>query len=167
MKTKWLFIIAAITLVISTVAVSPAMAYFTDTTKAEGSFQIKIGEGEPEIHETVTDMTKQITIKNTGEYSIYVRVKAIYPDDCTVAFTPTDGWSDKGDGYYYYKNPIAPGETTPSEFPLTLTISRNEESTGDFNVIIIQEAIKAVLDDNGEPDWSKAITNQNSYNLGN
>ena len=167
MKTKWLFLAAAITLIISAVAVKPTMAYFTDTTKAEGGFQIKIGDGDPEIHEEVSGMTKKITIKNTGDYPIFVRAKAIYPDDCKVTFEPTGGWSDGGDGYYYYDNPVAPKESTPEDTPLTLKISRAETSTGDFNVIIVQEATRVSYDENGKVDWDSAVKSQDSYNLGN
>ena len=166
MKTKWLYLVAAITLIISAVAVKPTMAYFTDTTKAEGSFQIKIGDGDPEIHEEVVEMTKKITIKNTGDYPIFVRAKAIYPDDCTITFEPTGGWSDGKDGYYYYKDPVGPKESTPADTPLTLKITRAETSKGDFNVVIIQEATRVSYDEKGNVDWSGAVQNQDSYNLG-
>ncbi len=166
MKTKLLFIIAAIALVISTVAVKPAMAFFTDTVTTSGGFKISVGDGTPEIDEKVEDLTKKITIKNTGDYPIFVRAKAIYPDNCTVTLTVTEGWSDGGDGYYYYANPIAPGESTPVDTPLTLAITRKVGDTGTFNVIIVQEATKVAYDENGNVIWDAVAISQSNYNLG-
>ena len=166
MKTKLLFIIAAIALVISTVAVKPAMAFFTDTIQTQGGFKISVGDGTPEIDEKVEDLTKKITIKNTGDYPIFVRAKAIYPDNCTVTLTVTEGWSDGGDGYYYYANPIAPGESTPVDTPLTLAITRKAGDTGTFNVIIVQEATKVAYDENGNVIWDAVAISQSNYNLG-
>lgn len=166
MKTKWLFIIAAIALVISTVAVKPAMAFFTDTIQTQGGFKISVGDGVPEIHEDVENLTKKVTIRNVGDYPIFVRAKAIYPDNCDVTFTVTEGWSDGGDGYYYYADPIVPGESTPEDFPLTLKITRNAGETGTFNVIIVQEATKVAYDENGNVIWAPEAISQSNYNLG-
>lgn len=167
MKNKRIILVAAIALMICSVAVKPAMAYFTATTDVEGGFIVSIGDGIPEIKEKVEDMTKKITIKNVGDYSIFVRAKAIYPDDVNITFEATDGWSDGGDGYYYYRDPIAPGESTPEETPLTLKITREEDATGNFNVIIVQEAVKVMYDKDGNVDWKGAVSSQNVYNLGN
>ncbi|SDB34702.1 hypothetical protein SAMN02910298_01693 [Pseudobutyrivibrio sp. YE44] len=164
MRRKWLIPMAAFALAASIVAVKPTIAYFTDTALAEGAFLVNISDGTPEIEEKVTDMTKLVTIKNTGSYDIFVRCKAIYPETrCTVTFQTTEGWSDGGDGYYYYAGAIAPGETTPAETPLTLLVSPIPGTSGDFNVIIVQEATKAIYKtvdgvDVPDPDWSAAVS---------
>ena len=161
MKTKWLISIAAIALVISTIAVKPAVAYFTDTITAEGEFPITIGDGEPVITETVENMTKKITIKNTGDYDIFVRVKVIKPDSCTITPEYTSDWTEDGE-YYYYNKQLKNGETTAAD-SLAFKITRSADATGDFNVIIIQEATKAIYGEDGKVDWSTAISTSTSY----
>lgn len=158
MRRKWLILAAAAAVTLSIVAVTPSIAYFTDTVQTEGKIEVKLGDGKPEIDEKVKDMTKYVTIKNTGDYDIYVRAKAIYPDTCTVDFVATEGWQ-KGDGYYYYNSPVAPGAATESE--LTLSIKNN--SVLDFNVVIVQEATRVVYDESGNPkpaDWTNPVTTE-------
>ena len=171
MKMKWLYLVAAVALVISISAVRPALAYFTATDTVKGTTKaIHIVDTPPELDEQVDGMTKKITIKNTGDYDIFVRSKAISPDIWKVVFSIQEGdnvdWFEK-DGYYYYSKPIAPGKSTESQ--LILDIVPNDEITAEyevpdsFNVVIVQEATKAYYDENGNAipdDWANAISNQ-------
>ncbi|WP_051195049.1 hypothetical protein [Pseudobutyrivibrio ruminis] len=166
MKTKWLCIVAAAVLVVSASAVKPALAYFTATKTIEGTTkELKIGDSIPDIHEDIDGMIKKITIMNTGEYDIFVRAKAITPDNWEAEFTPTDGWKEK-DGYYYYDKPLAPDEQTATALTLEIkpkNVSETYEVPEKFNVIIVQEATKVVFDKDGNPvpdDWANAITSQ-------
>ena len=160
MRRKWLILAAFAAVTLSIVAVTPSIAYFTDTVQTEGKIEVKLGDGKPEIDENVKNMTKYVTIKNTGDYDIFVRAKAIYPDTCTVTLENKAGWkSGNNDGYYYYDAPVAPGASTESE--LTLKIENSSEL--DFNVVIVQEATKVVYDENGNPkpaDWTNPLTTQ-------
>ena len=160
MRRKWLILAAFAAVTLSIVAVTPSIAYFTDTVQTEGKIEVKLGDGKPEIDENVKNMTKYVTIKNTGDYDIFVRAKAIYPDTCTVTLENKAGWkSGNNDGYYYYDEPVAPGASTESE--LTLKIENSSEL--DFNVVIVQEATKVVYDEDGNPkpaDWTNPLTTQ-------
>lgn len=159
MRRKWLILAAFAAVTLSIVAVTPSIAYFTDTVQTEGKIEVKLGDGKPEIDENVKDMTKYVTIKNTGDYDIFVRAKAIYPDTCTVTLENEAGWKNGTGGYYYYDNPVAPGASTESA--LTLKIENSSEL--DFNVVIVQEATKVVYDENGNPkpaDWINPLTTQ-------
>ncbi len=153
MKRKWLYLIAAAAIVLSMTAVKPAIAYFTDTMTAEGTIPIKITDSTTKIKEKVSEMTKHVVISNTGDYDIFVRAKAIAPDSCTITPTLNEGWS-KGDGeYYYYNKPLAPGEETATELELKIS----NDSNLDFNVVVVQEAVKALYNADGSAqpiDWS-------------
>ncbi len=155
MKTKRLILVAAALILISGFAVKPAIAYFTDTDTANGVIELTLGDGKlPEMEDKVEHMIKTISISNTGDYDVLIRAKAIYPDSCTVTLQESTGWTKDGD-YYYYKDVISPTGNTE---PLNLKI--DYEGTDDsFNVIIIQEAAKAIYDDDGNAtaDWSSAI----------
>ncbi len=156
MKRKWLILAALAVVTLSTIAVTPSIAYFTDTVQTKGTVEVKLGDGKPKIDEEVKNMTKYVTIKNTGDYDIFVRAKAIYPDTCTVTLVNKSGWKNGTGDYYYYDNPVAPGASTESE----LTLKIENSSDLDFNVVIIQEATQVVYDENGNPtpaDWTNPI----------
>lgn len=161
MKRKWLLLAAIAAVTLSIVAVTPSIAYFTDTVQTSGMIGVTLGDGKPIIDEKVSKMTKEIAIKNTGDYDIYVRAKAIYPDNCTVEFIKEAGW-EKGDGdYYYYDGVVAPTKATDTK--LVLKVSKKKDLDLDFNVVIVQEATKVVYDENGNPrpaDWTNPISTQ-------
>lgn len=155
MKMKGLAF-AAMAILICSISIKPAMAYFTATKSANGKLDISLEEGEltpPE--EDVEEMVKHITLTNTGECDVYVRVLAIYPEDCGATLLTTEDWTENEDGYYYYNMILAPEEST-SELQLQITY----ETDLDFNVIILQEATKVIYDDDGNPtaDWESRIT---------
>ena len=74
------------------------------------------------------DVTKQVSVKNIGGGDAWVRakvtvvVKDALGNEKDLTFGPGDkdvlsypiqaGWSDGGDGYYYYDRSLADGETT-------------------------------------------------------
>ena len=158
MKTRWLCTIAAALIIISCCAVKPAMAFFTDTISKDGKFLVTLGDGHlDEIDEDVTAMVKRIAIKNTGDYDVFVRAKAIFPAGIGVEKEESTGWGDLTDGYYYYDEIISPGEST-ERLNLKITTSVDD----DFNVIIIQEATKVLYDEDGNPyaDWNSAVATQ-------
>lgn len=160
MKRKWLYLIAALAITLSITAVKPAMAYFTDTMTAEGIIPIKITDGKTKIKETVSEMTKHVVISNTGDYDVFVRVKVIAPDSCDIIETLNEGWS-KGEGdYFYYSDPIAPGGETATELELKI-VNHSEQ---DFNVVVVQEAVKAIYNSDGSAkpsDWNATISTTN------
>lgn len=172
MKTKWLYLVAAVVLVISISAVKPALAYFTATKTVVGTTkELKIKDSPPTLDEDIEGMIKKITITNEGEYDIFVRSKAITPDNWTAKFkeTDSDGWTEK-DGYYYYTKPLAPNESTATQLTLEIIPKQVDEEydvPDNFSVVIVQEATKVYYDEAGNPipvDWTNAITN--SINVG-
>ena len=157
MKQKMLMIIAAAAITISCFAVQPTMAYFTASSSAEGMIELKLGDGKLDnIDEDVEAMVKKISISNTGDYDIFVRAKAIFPDSCTVTMETSEGWTAGQDGYYYYSDVVAPGDSTEK-----LNLKIENEGAGDFNVVIVQEACKVIYEEDGtaKADWTSAIKN--------
>ncbi len=163
---KYLLIAAAALLMIGAAAVSPAMAYFTDTHTASGMVTLSLGDSNVKPDESFDGMNKLITVTNTGDYAVFVRVKAIYGSNCTVTLdaASSSGWSDGGDGYYYYASPLA-GKTKDasvgeSSSQLKLIVAAKEGTTADsFNVIILEEATRVRYDSNGNAiaDWNDVI----------
>ena len=157
MMKRGLAIIAAALLLIAASAVKPAIAYFTDTTKAEGKLLISLGDGElEELEEDVENFVKKITITNTGNEPLMVRAKAIYPTGITLKMEDSSNWTE-GTDYYNYSLVLQPGEST-SELNLKVTF----DEAKDFNVIIIQEAARVIYDEDGNPtgDWSNKISTE-------
>lgn len=165
MKSKWCLVVAAAIMVIGISSIKPTMAYFTDSVATEGMIELKLGDSIPKIDEQVENMTKKVTITNTGDYDIFVRAKAIAPESCVITFTEQEGWSKGDDGYYYYANPLAPKEATASQ----LILGINNNLSGNFNVIIVQEATKVLYDKDGKAyaDWNAVVANEDSYTVGN
>ncbi len=163
---KYLLIAAAALLMIGAAAVSPAMAYFTDTHTASGMVTLSLGDSNVKPDESFDGMNKLITVTNTGDYAVFVRVKAIYGSNCTVTLdaASSSGWSEGGDGYYYYALPLA-GKTGDasvgeSSSQLKLIVAAKEDTTADsFNVIILEEATRVRYDSNGNAiaDWNDVI----------
>lgn len=65
---------------------------------------------------------RQITVQNTGDEPIYLRVKLIKgvseqnlsAENCMTIEINTADWTAQPDGYYYYNNVLEAGQETPS-----------------------------------------------------
>lgn len=157
MKKKTLAIASMAMILVASMSIKPAMAYFTATQEAEAKIAIEIGDSELETEDSVTDMVKTISVKNTSSFEAYIRVKAIVASNCKVTQKDSPNWELKDDGYYYFKNVVAAGESTDS-LSLAIETSSNE----DFNVVIIEESTKVHYDENGNPyaDWTYTLENE-------
>lgn len=160
---KTVVLAAAAFVLIMNLGIGKAMAYFTTYASAKGDARISLGFTVTTPEETVSDWTKHIRIKNTGDFDCYVRVKlfagAEYQEQLT--YTDTSGkWSPGADGYYYYSDIVPAGGSTEELLAGIKNIKDSMESTDsqrDFNVIVVQECTMVVYDKEGRPsaDWSK------------
>lgn len=146
---------AALTLTAG-ISAGTAMAYFTTYTEASGGVTLNMGFSETIPKEDFSNWTKHVWVENTGDYDCYVRVKALagskYQDG--LQYSDSDGkWTPGEDGYYYYSDPIAPGESTSV---LDIRID-SKESDASFNVVVVQESTKVLYNENNEPyaDWTQ------------
>lgn len=93
-----------------------------------------------EEYDSSTGVKSSVTVTNTGDISVYVRVKLVsYWKDApgsggnivgkpsTVpAFTPADGWTQAGSDTYVYTKPIAADDSSPNLINGTLTLGTDE-----------------------------------------
>ena len=116
-------------------------AYFTDQDSITNT--VTVGSNDIEI----TDGNQAI-VKNTSEVSCYVRVFAEAEVAGTVTWSlnesvNTDGqayWTNGGDGYYYYKNVLAPNELTEPLFTSLSVIGGGSNPA----MIIYAESIQSI-----------------------
>ena len=160
---KKLLIMAAAALALTgTLAVGSAMAYFTTYTTAGGGVTMNMGFTETIPNETVDKDGKHVTITNTGDYDCFVRVKAFAPMELTYT-APNGGWEDRKDGYWYYKDVLPAGETTP-ELNISYKFPEGEDRPEEFNIVGIHLCTPVFFAKVGNPyaDWNHVITKEDS-----
>lgn len=153
-------IMAAATLALTgTLAVGSAMAYFTTYSTAGGGVTMNMGFTETIPNEEVDENGKHITITNTGDYDCFVRVKAFAPVELTYN-APDGGWTNGGDGYWYYDEVLPAGETTSHELNITYKFPSGDEKPEEFNIVVIEECTPVLYQEDGTPyaDWNHVIT---------
>ena len=135
MKKK-LSIVFGIIAILAIISVG-TLAYFTSEQNAENV--ISAGNIKLEIHEKTASgedfpeegiivmpgdtVSKIVTVENTGDHPLYLRVKltegvsdeALTVDDCLDININRSCWLEK-DGYYYYYRALQSGETTEQLF---------------------------------------------------
>jgi hypothetical protein len=158
-KTFWLATIAVV--LCASVSVPSAMAYFTTYVKAEGGYEITLGD-ETEIEEDVKDMTKSISIKNTGETDCYVRVKVFCGSELNITYSGAvddsgnQYWTLDDDGYWYYKDILKVGSSSEV---LNAKINLPEDYKDKFNVVVVQECTPVLYKEDGTAyaDWNAKV----------
>ncbi len=157
-KSKWILpALLAASLVIAA-SIPSAMAYFTTYTEASGVLPLDLGNETTIEEPTVTDWTKHVVVTNTGDADVFIRARAFAASAYKLTYSGT-GWSDGGDGYWYYADPIAPaGET--QELLIAIGDIPTEVAEGDeFNVAVVYESVPVRYDENGAAfaDWTQTV----------
>lgn len=140
-------------------SVQGALAYFTTYATAKGGVRVSLGGTRTAVEEEFGDWKKTISIRNTGELPCYVRVKVLAGSQLTISASGS-GWSQGSDGYWYYANPVQPGEVTADALVAAITVP--DGMSTDFDVVVVQECTPVVCDEAGNPtgalaaDWSRA-----------
>ena len=156
-KSYWLSLLALV--LILTLSVQPALAYFTDSTQAAGSVELYFGS-KTEITEEVKDLVKTVTITNTEGAPVWVRAVAYVGSAFELEVS---GWGSPAgsDTWVYYGVPIAAGEaTTGLKVAVTKIPSSSDYSMKSFNVGVQFESIPVEYYANGDPitptadDWA-------------
>ena len=158
-----------------------AYAYFTDHVAASGGgYVMEIGKPDTELKETFGSWTKHVTVKNTGEIPVYVRVKAFCGNEYHLEFKENGNWKAGDDGYYYYIGESDSGagvlkvqEETPPNLDIEIRLNQkgtdengkeyylpipgNPDNQGnpaenrvDFNVVVVCERTPLQYDENGD-----------------
>ena len=114
-------------------------------------------------HEEVDSRGKHVSVENTGDYDCFVRVRAFAPSDITLSYQPEDsGWTDGGDGFWYYDQILPAGETTATKLNVSYTFpaTDSEDAPAEFNVIVVEECTPVLYKADGTAyaDWNNVIT---------
>ena len=116
LKKPFLMMAVTALVLVGTLKVGGAMAYFTTYSTASGSVQMNMGFTQTIPHEEVDSRGKHVSVENTGDYDCFVRVRAFAPSDITLSYQPENsGWTDGGDGFWYYDQILPAGETTATK----------------------------------------------------
>ena len=161
---KTLCLAAVAVLMVLTLSVGSAMAYFSTYVISKGSKLYEQEFPRTELNEKISAGMKSITIKNVGNAdgkgaACFVRVKVIAADAHESRVSVAAGNNSEGDWYaegdfYYYHKVLELGDLTT-----TLDICINTEELKEaFNVVVIQENTPALYNENGEPyaDWDRS-----------
>lgn len=161
-----LFLALAALLLVAGIGMESVLAYFTTYATAKGTVQMSMGAADTEIEEEVVGGQKRITVKNTGTFDCFVRIRALAGESYPLEYSEPEGssnWIQGSDGYYYYQPVLLAGETT-SQINVKITFPDNAEKEEDeliseFNVIIVQEWTPVRYNEKGEAyaEWDKAI----------
>ena len=176
MKKK-LSIIFGIIAILAVISVG-TLAYFTSEQNAENV--ISAGNIKLEIHEKTASgedfpeegiivmpgdtVSKIVTVENTGDHPLYLRVKltegvsdeALTDDDCLDININRSCWLEK-DGYYYYYRALQSGETTEQLFSEVYFDLYNIDNKYLGKYFTLNVAASAVQSENNGSDVSNAI----------
>jgi hypothetical protein len=159
---KTIILAAAALMLTASLTVGSAMAYFTTYSTASGSVPLQMGFTETVPEETIDGDGKHITISNVGDYDCFVRVKVF--GDLPISYTPSEGWVEGENGYWYYTAILAPKAATSQLLAgYTYPVNTEENTTEEFNIVVVQECAPVIYDDAGSlidpvKNWDKLIT---------
>ena len=143
-----ILILFALVLCLS-VSVGASLAYFSDYEEASGGATLNLG-GKTEMSEGNDHAQKDITIKNTGDTNMIVRVAIMGEGVQHFKNAPTfntDDWvTDTVDGttWYYYKKVLPPNAST-SDIIAKMEFSwEGDEPDYSFEITVVHESTQAV-----------------------
>lgn len=117
-------------------------AYFSDQVSGEGSASIQL-EYETKLDEVVSEGNKDITIENTGETDVWVRLRIFTGEADAVEYVYDDSkWTLEGD-WYYYNEILKAGEKTDS---FKVNVTKENVKDYNFQIIVVQECERVVYD---------------------
>lgn len=123
--------------------VGTTFAYYTDATQAQGSLPYKWGTPTTEITEDPDGTNKIVSVKNTGDAPVLVRVKVIYAQSnatVTIGDKTEDGWVfDEKSEWFYYTQPLWNKDDSTSKLEFAVNPIEGDKSIEEFNVTILQQ----------------------------
>lgn len=118
-----------------------SLAYYTDTSNASGSVPFTTSPPSTEIVESFEGMNKDVTIKNTGDMPVVVRIKATYPSEEFAAVSvgsTSSNWVvlSEDDGWIYYAQPLMADASTER---LDINVKSSDDAPANFDITVIQQ----------------------------
>ncbi|MBR2780827.1 MAG: hypothetical protein IKD81_05370 [Eubacteriaceae bacterium] len=142
MKPKTTLIIICVMLfLLAIVPVAGTLAYFTDDAAYSGGGVLSLA-WETELHEDVKDNDKTVTIKNTGDTDVLVRVRIFANKEYLTIENGSGRWKDGGDGWWYYKDILKPEAVTESI--VANVVASDQLPDYEFNIIVVHESERVV-----------------------
>ncbi len=154
MSRKGYVLAAVAALMLFGFTLPPAMAYFTCYTEAEGVKAVHFSDSTTFEEPEVQDWVKHLKITNSGKGAVFVRATAFAGSKYQKALVYSGkGWVEGDRGYWYYVNPVEPGDTAEELLVQINNVPKDEEvQNGDsFNVAVVYEAVPARYEEDGTP----------------
>lgn len=162
-RSRGLSLPVFVAILLLTFTVSGTLAWLSaQTTEVENTFTPSNVTCQVNEEFDGTEKTN-VNVTNTGNIDAYLRVRLVTyrvnEKDERIGgtaeipeFTPGEGWFYQG-GYYYYQNPVAPGEKPTTELISSIPLVKYDDADGGKQVIeVIAEAIQAQgVDESGTP----------------
>ena len=158
-------LLIAVLLLISTAVGSTAAFLVTKTEPVVEAFAYA------QVSCQVTRSGNALAVQNTGTAQAYIRasyavnwrdgegkIAAAAPEgySCDLAENPQGAWTEGGDGYFYYPDPVAPGEEAPSL--LTCSPSCPEDPEYTLSVEVVAEAIQSTPAEAAGEAWGVTVS---------
>lgn len=149
MRNKRKLVIALSLILCLTASVGFTMAYFTDYENAKGGAVVNLS-GQTEVEEEFKDNNKIVTIKNTGETDMVVRVKVLGDEKHMTVNKSNDSdynpdWVEGTDGFWYYKK-VLPAGAEASKFKVTVEGKIDPGDPIDFEITVVHESQRVTYD---------------------
>lgn len=156
MKLKKTILPLLALLMLAIAAIPPVMAYFTTYTRAKGGYTIHQSTNTT-IEEDFQNWQKIVTIANREGKAVFVRARAYAGSDFTLNYSG-EGWSDGGDGWWYYAEPVEAGSAARELYVSISNLPMADEGLN-FNVAVVYESTPALYDAGGKAsaDWSMIL----------
>lgn len=158
--------------IVAAAGIRAVSAFFADADTA--SNEVTIGSNDVRVEEEFdppaellpgTSFTKKVSVANTGLVDCYVRVKAVFTTSdmeqwCQVDYD-TDHWAMGEDGFWYYTDVLAVGESTPELFTsVELSEDIPEASIEAFDILIYVESYQSYGFENYADAWASYGANR-------
>lgn len=114
-------------------------------------------------------VTDTLAVQNTGTAQAYIRasyavnwldgdenIVAAVPEDYSCDLAENPQWEKGGDGYFYYPDPVDPGDEAPSL--LTCSVSRPENPEYTLSVEVVAEAIQSTPAEAAGEAWGVTVS---------
>lgn len=154
LKKRMALAVLAVALGLGVMA-GPTLAYYTDTTQANGSIPFSLTPETPpppeepeepgtEIQEKIEGTNKIIRVENVGKTDVAVRVRAFYGTaNATVEFVG-DGWGtraegDGEEGWLYGRTVLKPGEVSDALYIKVEPVKNAQVDS--FDIAIVQQCV--------------------------
>ncbi len=148
-----LLLFGLLAVMIFSARIDKAWSYFTTFATAAGGYTVHLGDNTT-VNEEFSNWQKHIAIKNeAGAKPVYIRARAYCGADYELTYSDESGkWTPASDGFYYYSDPVAGGETANELLVNIGNVPEEVESIKDFNVVVVYESIPVLYNEDGTPD---------------